>query len=112
MADTLVRRFAARLHSLRVERGMTQELLASKAGISPKYISILEGAGQVPSLTTLGQLAKGLNTDLSVLLHFPETKASTSDRVAEELEMIRASLKGCSLDEVRKIRKAVEALTS
>lgn len=108
--DTVVRRFAARLHSLREEKQLTQATLASRARLHPHYISALEGAKQIPSLTTLEQLAKGLKVDLAVLVDFPEDHGTTKDRAREELELVNRRLRGCNLDMLRRIRKAVDAL--
>lgn len=108
--DTLIRRFAARLHNLRMERRLSQEALAAKAGLHVRYVSMLERAKQMPSLNTLALLAKGLNLDLPGLLDFPEPSSGKSaDRVAEELALINRTLKNRNLDEVRKARKIIEA---
>ena len=58
--DTIVTRFAQRLYNLRSERGLTQEALAARAGLHPGYVSSLERGAQIPRLTILEQLAKGL----------------------------------------------------
>ena len=108
--DTLVRRFAARLHNLRLERAMTQEALAARANLHPSYISGLERGLQIPSLSTLEQLAKGLNVALPVLVDFPETAGSPKDRVRDELELINRRLKNLDLATVRKARKIVDLL--
>ena len=112
MADTVVRRFAARLHNLRSERSMTQETLAARANLHPSYISGLERGRQIPSLSTLEQLAKGLNVALPVLVDFPESSNKAKDRVREELELIAMSLKNCDVATVRKARKIIDLLVS
>ena len=109
--DTTVRRFAARLHNLRMERHLTQEALSARAGLHATYISVLERGRQIPSLLTLEQLAKGLDVDLPALLDFPESGGSRNDRIREELEMICRRLKNCDLAMVRKARKQIEILT-
>ncbi len=111
MADTTVRRFAARLHNLRLEKSMTQEALAASARLHPSYISGLERGRQIPSLSTLEQLARGLNVDMAVLVDFPDSKAP-KDRVREELELIQRRLRSQDLNTVRKARKIIELLTS
>ena len=111
MADTVVRRFAARLHNLRAERNMTQEALAAGARLHPSYISGLERGRQIPSLSTLEQLARGLNVDIAVLVDFPESKGP-KDRVREELELIQRRLRSQELSTVRKARKIIDLLVS
>jgi transcriptional regulator with XRE-family HTH domain len=61
-------RFVMRLKKLRAERGMTQEALAEKAGISRSYIARLELGQQDPTLGTLEKLAKALKVPVAKLL--------------------------------------------
>ncbi len=57
-----------RLKKLRADRGMTQEALAEKAGISRVYLARLETGKQDPTLTTLLKLAKALKVKVGELL--------------------------------------------
>ena len=109
-ADTVVRRFAARLHNLRMERQLSQEALASRSSLHPHYISGLERSVHAPSLQTLEQLARGLKVELSTLVDFPESKGKREDRAREEIELINRRLQACSLDQLRRVRKAIDAL--
>jgi predicted transcriptional regulator len=61
-------RMAARLKRLRAQRGMTQEQLAAKAGISRPYLARLETARQDPTLSTLEKLAKALRLKVGRML--------------------------------------------
>jgi len=109
--DTVVRRFAARLHSLRVEKNLTQEALAASAKLHLSYISALERAKKIPSLTTLEQLARALKVELGTLVDFPDEAGAKDDRKNDELAMLRRRLLHCDLQTVRKIRRAVDILT-
>ena len=51
------------LKELRTNKGLTQEQLAKKAGISPTYVSKIEKGGANPSLPVLETLAKILNVE-------------------------------------------------
>ena len=62
------RRLSVRLKALRIKRGMTQEALAKKAGISRGYLLRLEAGRQDPSLSTLTSLAKALKVKVGDLL--------------------------------------------
>ncbi len=62
------RRLSVRLKALRIKRGMTQEALAKKAGISRGYLLRLEAGRQDPSLSTLTSLAKALKVKVGELL--------------------------------------------
>ncbi len=62
------KRFIMRLKQLRADRGITQEALAKKAGLSRVYVTRLETGKQDPSLTTLEKLAKALKVKVGELL--------------------------------------------
>ena len=110
--DTTLQRFASRLHNLRMERNLTQQALASRAGLHPGYVCSLERGRQVPSLLTMEQLAKGLRMDLVTLVDFPDTSGRKTDRVRDEIALITRRLEKCDLADVRRIRKSIEALTT
>ncbi len=57
-----------RLKKLRRDRGLSQEELAAKAGISRTYLARLETARQDPTLATLEKLAKALRVKLEMLV--------------------------------------------
>ncbi len=58
-----------RLKRLREAKGLTQVQLASTAGITYAYLSMLEtGAKRNPSLATLQRLAKALGLSVGELL--------------------------------------------
>lgn len=62
------KRFIMRLKQLRADRGITQEALAKKAGLSRVYVARLETGKQDPSLATLTKLAKALKLKVGELL--------------------------------------------
>jgi transcriptional regulator with XRE-family HTH domain len=59
---------AMRLKTLRKARGVSQEALAKRAGISRTYLARLETARQDPTLSTLEKLAKALKVPIEKLL--------------------------------------------
>jgi len=63
-----VERVAMRLKEWRERRGMTQEQLAKKAGISRGFLARLETARHDPKLSTLEKLARALKVDIAKLL--------------------------------------------
>jgi transcriptional regulator with XRE-family HTH domain len=64
----LQRRLGDNLQRLRHEAGLSQEDLASNAGLDRTFISGCERYIRNPSITTLERLAKGLGVDPSQLL--------------------------------------------
>jgi transcriptional regulator with XRE-family HTH domain len=65
---TTHKRFVVRLKQLRADRGMTQEQVANKAGISRVYVARLETGKQDPTLTTMMKLAKALKVTVGELV--------------------------------------------
>ena len=57
-----------RLKKLRLSRGLTQEALAKKAGISRAYLARLEMGLHDPHLSRLRKLAKALGVKVSTLV--------------------------------------------
>jgi len=61
-------RFAMKLKKLREARGLTQEELATKAGLSRAYVARLETGRHDPHLSRLRALAKILRVKVSQLV--------------------------------------------
>ena len=57
-----------RLKQLREKRGLSQEALAAKAGVSRGYLARLETSRQDPSLSILEKLAKALGVKVAKLI--------------------------------------------
>jgi len=53
-----------RIRALRLERGLSQELLALKAGVNRGYTGAIENGKKRPSLDTLQKLACALDVEL------------------------------------------------
>ena len=61
-------RIGKALKSLRQRAGLTQEKLAERAGISPRYIQEIEIGSRVPSVTVLEHLRKAVRCTWDELL--------------------------------------------
>jgi transcriptional regulator with XRE-family HTH domain len=64
----VVFRFAARIRELRRERGLTQQELADRAGLTSTYLSRLESAGAAPGIDLVDRLATALGTSIHDIL--------------------------------------------
>jgi len=53
-----LRRFGSRIRQLRESRGMTQEELAERCGLSQKFVSQLERGAKTPSFETILVLSR------------------------------------------------------
>ena len=72
--------FAARLRTLRLERGLSQEALAAIAGLDRTYVSSCEAGRRNVTLRTICRLAAALQVDPGVLvsgLCLPDSDAVT-----------------------------------
>jgi transcriptional regulator with XRE-family HTH domain len=59
---------ATNLRRLRHDKGLTQEELAARAGISTRYVGAIERADVSASVTVLGRIADALEIDPAQLL--------------------------------------------
>lgn len=66
--ESQLKALGARIRELRLERGMTQEDLADRAGLASRYISRVELGNANFGVVVLFQLAKGLGVQPSALL--------------------------------------------
>jgi transcriptional regulator with XRE-family HTH domain len=64
----LADRFAINLKTERMRKKLSQEALATKAGLSVSYISMLERGQRTPPLDTLESIAKALAVTATTLL--------------------------------------------
>jgi transcriptional regulator with XRE-family HTH domain len=56
------------LRRLRTKRGLSQQRLAERSGLSREYVARLETGQHNPSLATLQKLAKALGVPVTALL--------------------------------------------
>lgn len=61
-------RFGRKVRALRMERGWTQEELASRAKKHPTYIGGIERGERNPTLTVLADIARAFDVSLAVLM--------------------------------------------
>jgi len=66
--NTIQRRLAMKIKTLRADRGWSQEALAKKAALARAYIARLEIGRHDPSLSTLVKLAKALKVTVGELV--------------------------------------------
>lgn len=64
-----------RIKEIRLERGLTHEELAERAGTSRNTIGMVERGQQAPSVELARRIAQALETDLNTLF-MPEALAS------------------------------------
>lgn len=67
--------FGVVIKKIRLDRGFTQEMLASHSGLERTFISMLERGVKQPSLKTVSSLAKAVGLKNYELLHLVEQEA-------------------------------------
>jgi len=72
--------FGMRVRELRKAKGLSQEKLASQAGVHYNYIGMVERAERNITLENIKKIADGLGVDISALFYF-----SSADEDKEKL---------------------------
>lgn len=85
-SQNLVRR---NVRATRLKQGLSQQELAEKAGLHPRYISRLETSDQNMTLDILDKIAKALDVDPADLLG----KANV-DLVTKDVRLLDEAIKG------------------
>lgn len=67
MASDVRNAFGLRVRELRVERGLSQEVLAERAGVHRTYLGGIERGERNPALQNMKRLAQALDVTLSEL---------------------------------------------
>jgi len=109
-------RLGRRVRALRKRRGLTQEGLAVRSGVSAKFLGEIERGIANPSLDVLDRLARALNLPTWELLRFEASgeergdtatgRAETGSLVAERLATYVKGRKGDELERVMRILDA------
>jgi transcriptional regulator with XRE-family HTH domain len=61
-------RFGAIVRRLREGRGWTRRKLATRAGLSPQYVGVLEEGGNIPTLAVVLELTEVLGADVAEIM--------------------------------------------
>jgi len=81
-----------RIKQIRLSKGLTQENLAVRSGLTKSYISLLEGGKKIPAIYTLSNIAGALG--ISIGDFFEHTDDSSSVAVVRANERVRIAKNG------------------
>lgn len=70
-----------RVRERRTERGLTLRELATRAGLSPRFVADVEAGRGNPSVASLAAMAEGLETSAAALLSTPAAAAAGGPRL-------------------------------
>lgn len=65
--EVFLKKFSRRLANLRQAKGLSQEVLADRAGLHAVAITYIERGKRMPRLDTIFKLAKGLGVPVDTL---------------------------------------------
>src|SRR3954463_4438928 len=104
-AIRLRRRFGARVRALRDARGLTQEMIADRIDVSPKYVSQLECGQRSPSWETLVAIAHhGFEIKLAALVF------GSDGEIGGEVQDLNDMLAGRPKEARRDLLQAMELM--
>lgn len=86
----LAKQIGARVRTLRVERGLSQEELAERSKLAGDTVSRVERGSLLPSVPTVRALATGLDVPLSQVVGDEEHRPGGLNLTAEEHELVVA----------------------
>lgn len=94
--------FAERLIKLRKKRGLTQEELADKLGVSGQAVSKWETGNSMPDVALLGQLAHVLGVTVDDLLGIePEKKVELEEKTDVSSRVIHVAVESAEGDQIK-----------
>lgn len=85
-------RVGARIRVLRQQRGISQEQLAFKAGITPSYLGQIERGEKSPTIDSIDKVATALHVTLEELFSFEYAQPDFVDQ--QIMENIAFQLRG------------------
>jgi len=93
-----------KIAALRKEKGITQEALAERAGISCRYLIAIENEGRIPKLPALYRLIHSMHISADRIF-YPEQPSEGSDRA-----QLAHMLESCSDRDIHILLSAVKAM--
>jgi transcriptional regulator with XRE-family HTH domain len=94
-----------RIKELRKSQGLSQEALAEKMEVHPKYLGSVERGEQNPTLEFLVKLAHALRVELVALFNYPWQKLS----VGELKRKLHAMIDKADLERLREVLALMKA---
>lgn len=79
------RSIGSRIQNIRKAKGLSQEALSEKVGLSSKYISSIERGNENPTLDTFLKLAHSLNVEIFELFNYSNDSQKESKKFLVDL---------------------------
>ncbi|MEW6685795.1 MAG: helix-turn-helix transcriptional regulator [Candidatus Edwardsbacteria bacterium] len=107
--ENICKKVGERIRLLRIGQGLTQEELAEKAGMNPKYIGQIERGEVNTTVNMLTKIASGMNLNLADLLSFPKTKMRLAENSLVGKRIIRL-LQALNAKQLKFVEKTIKNL--
>ncbi len=62
--DHTIKNLGMKIRERRINKGLTQDVLSLRAGLTKSYVSLLEAGKKVPAISTLARIATALGINL------------------------------------------------
>lgn len=95
-----------RIGDLRKQKGLTQEKLAEKMGVSPKYLSSIERGKENPTLDMIINLAQSMDVEIADIFSFIEVEDP-----AKRKSLITSILKEADEEQLKIALKILKVIT-
>lgn len=104
--EIMIKAFAENIRSVRLRKKLTQEYVAERAGINPKYLGEIERGLKSPTAHVVYKLARALTVPVCAIISL-ETCPCSDVGVSQE---VAAVLAGRRVKDIRKAVKMLEVL--
>jgi transcriptional regulator with XRE-family HTH domain len=86
--DDTIANLGKRIKLIRVKKGLTQEGLAARSGLTKSYISLLEAGKKIPAISTLSRIAVAFGMRIGDFFESPDDSSDIAVvRKNERLEV-------------------------
>jgi len=90
--DSTIKNLGKKIRKIRTKKGLTQEGLAARSGLTKSYISLLEVGKKIPAISTLSQIAAALGMTIGDC--FENTDDSSDVAVVRKNERVQVAQEG------------------
>lgn len=104
--EIMIKAFAENIRKIRVRKKLTQEVVAERAGINPKYLGEIERGLKSPTAVVVYNLSAALDVPICFLLSHRRCPCEGGDNLRE----VGSLLEGRKERDVKKAVKILEVL--
>jgi transcriptional regulator with XRE-family HTH domain len=76
--DNTIKNLGKQIKQIRIKKGLTQEGLAARSGLTKSYISLLEAGKKIPAISTLSRIAVALGMTIGEFFESPDDSSDVA----------------------------------